>query len=159
MKTWVTNVGFDSMKQSRLYLSAATSYASWALAQGLALDAEVLLSDQAINGAVSEYKQARGGPLNDPDSASLEPSGLRSGPARCATSHPGVILHCMGATPSGAGTSPGGSYRGHLHQRGPLDRAHRGRAGGLRGYMNPAKMATAPKRELQARRAARQTGQ
>jgi hypothetical protein len=60
VKTWVANMGFDSMKQSRLYLSAATSYASWALLQGLALDADVLLTDQAINGAVSEYKQARG---------------------------------------------------------------------------------------------------
>ena len=49
VKTWVANMGFASMKQSRLYLSAATSYASWALVQGLPLEADVLLTDQAIN--------------------------------------------------------------------------------------------------------------
>lgn len=49
VKTWVANLGFDSMKQSRLYLSAATSYTAWALTQGLTLDDEVLLTDQAIN--------------------------------------------------------------------------------------------------------------
>jgi hypothetical protein len=37
------------MKQSRLYLSAATSYTAWALVQGLPLEADVLLTDQAIN--------------------------------------------------------------------------------------------------------------
>jgi hypothetical protein len=49
VREWVANMGFDSMKQSRLYLSAATSYTSWALVQGLALDDDVLLTDQAIN--------------------------------------------------------------------------------------------------------------
>jgi len=37
------------MKQSRPYLSAATTYATWALTQGLSLDDKVLLTDQAIN--------------------------------------------------------------------------------------------------------------
>lgn len=49
VKTWVANMGFSTMKQSRLYLSAATSYAAWALTQGLDLDDKVLLTDQAIN--------------------------------------------------------------------------------------------------------------
>jgi hypothetical protein len=49
VKTWVANMGFDTMKQSRLYLSAATSYTAWALVQGLALDDKVLLTDRAIN--------------------------------------------------------------------------------------------------------------
>jgi integrase len=49
VKAWVANMGFDTMKQSRLYLSAATAYTSWALIQGLALDDDVLLTDQAIN--------------------------------------------------------------------------------------------------------------
>jgi len=49
VKSWITNMGFDTMKQSRPYLSAATTYATWALTQGLALDDKVLLTDQAIN--------------------------------------------------------------------------------------------------------------